>query len=530
MINEAQFENFVADKRGFFQSVRTLDEARVRAYDKDHHYGFVATNEKLITEEFNLLFKKLREEEADQDVFWFYCYYCCIMLQNYYLAYGQKAKANEYLKLKIQIKSRCANGVYPKEKANTDSFITYLAKSLVAGLVDLVHAPTQASKIRDYISFANLSRIYWIFCRLSLTKSFLIALDWKWLDKLEAVLGKKIDVDNIITNLEIPTEFLKVLSVGFYVARFIINAGMLIKHVCFPSEQEKQLDWKKRFANELYKRHGDLINDLVWGPGNLITNYNKIVHLTAPAAGWLLVGFLFFDLALIIWRRHLAEKEYLTKRLQLTKDLEFYENKLRPMPDLSYMTSEELKNLHEERAIYSEHCRLLGGEIKDLDIKWEAKKDTYWFNATAAILLIVGFSASMVFSSPVMVLACYVMCVFAASIYLSDGAYNIYKEKQIILREAERENKNQPKALKNYIEARNEFYLTMARNVILPGLVIATFAICWQAALVLAAVYLCYQLVTAYNKHEESKKKTAELPEEEEFEEPELEQGCLCFG
>ncbi|MBA2710906.1 MAG: hypothetical protein H0U57_09975 [Tatlockia sp.] len=527
MVNEAQFEKFVADKRSFFANIKTLEDAKNRAYDKNHHYGFVATNEKLLTEEFNLLFNRLRKEETNQDIFWFYSYYCCIMLQNYHLAYGQKTKANDYLKLKIQIKKRCANGVYPKEKPNDDSFITFLAKKLIAGLVELVRLPMHPSKIRDYISFANINRIYWIFCRLSLTKTFLLACDWNWLDKLETLLSKKIDVDNIISNWEIPSEFFKFLSVGFYVARFIINAGMILKHVCYPSENEKHLSWKKRFSNEIYKRHGDLINDLVWGPGNLITNYNQFFHIAAPFAGWIVVGFLFFDLGLIIWRRHLAEKEYLIKRLQLTKDLEFYQNLLRIMPNLTMMTEENLRNLIKERAMYEEHCRLLNGQILDISVKWQAKDATYWFNSSAALLLIVGFSASMVFSSPVMILASYLICVFAVSIYLSEGAYNNYKEKEFYLRHAELENTNQPQALENYQIARNDFYLTMAKNVILPGLVIATFAICWQAALVLAAVYLCYQLYCAYSNFSASKNISDPVDKEEYLEEQEQ---SLCFG
>ncbi len=526
MVDEVQFELFAADKRGFFANVKKLEDAKKRAYDKNHHYGFVASNEKLITEEFTLLFDRLKEEETNQDIFWFYCYYCCIMLRNYHLAYGHKTKANDYLKLKIQIKNRCANGIYPKEKPNDDSFITYLAKKIIAGLVELVRLPTQPSKIRDYISYANISRIYWIFCRLSLTKTFLLACDWNWFDKLESLLGKKIDVDNIISNLEVPTEFFKFLSIGFYVVRFIINAGMIIKHVCYPSENEKHLDWKKRLNNEIYKRHGDLLNDLVWGAGNFITNYNQFVHIAAPLAGWIVVGFLFFDLALIIWRRYLAKKEYLTKRLQLTNDLEFYQNLLRLMPDISILSKEELKNLIKERAIYEEHCRLLNGQILDLTIKWQAKDETLWFSSTAALMLIVGFSASMVFSSPVMVLASYLICVFAVSIYLSEGAYNSYKKKEFYLRHAELENKNQPKALEDYKAARNEFYLTMTKNVILPGLVIATFAICWQAALVLAAVYLCYQLYSAYDKYS-ALKAASEPPKDEYFEEP---VETLCFG
>lgn len=515
MVDETQFEKFVADKRGFFASIKTIDDAKARAYDKHHRYDFVATNEKFIVEEFELLIKRLRKEETNQEIFWLYCYYCCIMLQNYHLAYGQKEKADSYLKLRIEIKKRCVYGVYPLKKANNDSFITYLCKRIVAGLVEMVRIPFESSKIRDQISFANISRIYWVFCRLMLTKAFLVAWELDWFEKLENLLGTPIDVDEILSNLEIPTEFFKGLSVGFFAARFIINAGTLIKHVFYPSAEEKHLDITTRFINELYKRHADLLNDFVWGPANLLTNYNHLFHIAAPVAGWLVVVFLVFDFGLIFWRRYLAEKEYLAKRLQLTNDLGYYQAKLQDKPNLSILNKMELIKLIEERMVFEEHCRLLSGQIKDLDIKWQAKDSTFWFNASAAFLLIIGFSASMIVSSPVLAMACYAIGVIAVSIYLSADSYNNYKEKEFYLDDALLENKNLPQALSEYRTARTDFYLTIAKNVILPSLIITTFALCWQAALVLAAVYLCYQLAKAYSTYLDSKPPVVDPSEEE---------------
>lgn len=532
MVYEKKFVPFSTDKRKFFSSIRSLDEAKARAQDKHHNYGFVATNEKLIREEFNLLFDRLQKDAVDQDIFWFYCYYCCIMLQNYHQAYGQKGKADEFLKLRKKIRKRCTDDerMFPKDPAYEDSFITYLAKAIGDGLVDLVTTPIHVSKIKDKISLANVYRIYWFFCRTAITKSFLLARELEVIDRIGSVLGKKINVDNIISIIEGPNEVFRALSVGFFAARFIMNAGMLIKHVFFPNNKEKALAWHKRLANEMYKRHADFLNDLVWGTVNLVTNYNQLFHIAAPTASWMVAGFLFFDFCLILWKRHLAEREYLVKRSQLVSDLNHYQAILKQQPNTVGLNEEALRQIIAERTIQEEQCRILTGQIKQLDISWQAKNATYWFNACAALLLMTGFAASMIVSPPVMVLACYMLCTFAVAMYLSDGAYNNYKEKSLLLKQARMENKDTREASAACRQAALAFGMTMGKNVLLPALFIATFAICWQAALVLTAAYLAYQLWSAYSKHAESKAKSKCQPEkvvEEAVEDP-IESNLCC--
>ena len=58
-----------------------------------------------------------------------------------------------------------------------------------------------------------------------------------------------------------------------------------------------------------------------------------------------------------------------------------------------------------------------------------------------------GFTASMIFTAPLMVFACYVICTFAAAMYLSDTVYHSYVEKKLELQQANRENKNLQKRL-----------------------------------------------------------------------------------
>ncbi|CDZ76171.1 hypothetical protein BN59_00437 [Legionella massiliensis] len=500
-VKEAQFIDVAFDKRDFFATVTSIDEARMRANDEEHNYDFVGTNIKLIRQEFELYYNLLLENDVNHDIFWFYCYYCCIMLQNYHQAYGQKEEAKKFLKLRIQIRKRCITGEYPKDPKSNDSFIAYLAKAIAAGLVDWLTTPTKISKIKDTVAFANISRIYWFFCRTSITKSFLLARDLDLIDRIGSVFGKKIDVDGIINTLEKPNAVLRVLSVGFFAARFIINGGTILKHVLFPSKQEQALHWYTRLANDFYDLHPEMLNDIVWGTVNFLTNYNELVHIAGPTAGWIVAGFLFFDFCLILWKRHLAKREYEVKRTQLCSDLQYYQDLAERIPNTEGLGAEELNDLLDEKTMLAEHCRLLNEQIKRLDIQWQAKSATYWFNASAALLLMAGFSASMIFSPPIMVLACYMLCTFAVAMYLSDGAYNKYKEKSLLLDNAGFENLNYDKYLAEYKQARNDFYLTMAKNVVMPALLITMIAVCWQAAVAVALLYIGYQLLSSASKH-----------------------------
>ncbi|ASQ44581.1 hypothetical protein [Legionella clemsonensis] len=459
-----------------------------------HDFGFLATNKLLIEQEFEQLFATLKHRGLYSDEFRFYCYYCCTMLKQYYQVYDQESKIKQYEKLLADLNEVCLEGKLPIAAVNREGFFTALGKQIAADLTDLINTPRKLSKLRDKVAVSNLNRIYWFFCRTTIKDTLILAKDLKWLEKLGSILGKEVNVDDIVHILETPNGILRFLSVGFFAVRFIMNAGMLLKHVLAPTPQEKQLNWKKRFANEIYKRHATFLNDIVWGTVNCLTNYNEAFGISAPVAGWVVAGFMFFDICLILWRRHLEEKEYLIKRSQYLTELEMLTGKL----------SGELSL--EERRQLDKHYLVTKEQLDQLELSWKANNATYLFNATAAFLLMAGFSASMLFTPAVTVLGCYMLCTFAVAMYLSDGAYREYKEKSLLLEHAQLVNQGEKAAFKAYQTARNDFAFTLAKNAILPALLIATFAVCWQAALVLAVAYAGVELYRAYNKHTEAQK------------------------
>ena len=489
MVDQASFRLFAKDKHKFFNKVTTIEQAKERALNEKHNYAFIAPNLMLIEEEFNQLFTRLQEKDVDREIFWFYCYYCCLMLQTYYHAYEQYGKAKEFEEKAQLIEAHCRGEEPPAQPIDDDSFIKHLGKSIVAGLKDLLTTPFHVAKSKEKIGFANILRIYWVFCRLTITQFLLFAQELKWIDKIGALLGKEIDVKDIVSNLGIFGSIFRGLSVAYFVGRLILNLGMIIKHVYLPSEGEKDLNKSERMFLELRKRRGQLINDVFWAHTNLFTNYNDLFLIPASVAGWVVAGGLCFDFAVILLLRVLAQRDYETKRAQYRTDIDKLRNLL----------TRELE--FDKRKETEEFLALTIDQMELLDISWQAKDSAFWFNAVAALLLAAGFSASMILTPPVAILGCYALCMFAVAMYLSADSYGNYREKSHLLDRAKIHDKGVDKAMEEYQAARNEFILTMIKKVVLPTLFITTFAICWQAALVLVALYIGYELWNAYSKH-----------------------------
>ncbi|WP_419419721.1 hypothetical protein ACNVED_14675 [Legionella sp. D16C41] len=494
-----QYAAFRDDKYNFFQTNSAGSIAQIERRAKEKSFKFLSDNKNLIEQEFKQLYAVLSKDKDKQEEFWLYCYYCCAMLEAYYLDYRQPAKVEEYCKLRKQIASRLGGQSTSIETTQTKSagFVKKLGEKVGSDLKEMTTSVAHASKLRGEIGLLNLYRLYWTFCRLTLTRSFQhLAKNTQLLELLSKWINRPIDVDNVVKQLEIPNEVLRFLSVGFFASRFIINAGTLIKHTFVPSDAEKEFTTWQRFTKELSKRHPEFLNDFVWGTVNALTNFNEFSHIPATTAGWITAGFLLFDVALLLWRRHLAEREYLLKKAEYKEELNHYENLL-----INADNKNEILNL-------KKHCDLIKAQQQELELTWQASNATFLFNTAAAVLFAAGFSAAMVVGFPVLVPVAYAACTVAAAMYLSDSSYNQYKDKKLRFIQAQVDNAGEASlaiALKDYQDARNDFILTIAKNAVLPALTITMFAICWEAALVFTAVYMTYKLYEAYEKHKATK-------------------------
>jgi len=470
---DMQYRAFVDDKLTFFEEVDSIDQAGVRAAKQN--YKFLTTHRSLIGEEFRQLFALLEKDGENRDKFWLYCYYCSQMLAAYYQGYGKFDEAKKYRDYSSRIQ-QYANGSNQKvagpSEAATETFIRSLQQHIGASIVELTAVPQHTSKIRDWLSITNITRIQIVFCRLTVKQSLLVAQNLHWLEKFERFTGTHIDVNAMVSVLDSPTGLFNILSVGIFVARFMINAGMLLKHTFMPSEAETDLSLSERFNNELNKRHCDLLNDVVWGSVNGLTNYAQYFNIAAPTASCILAGFLGFDVAMMMYRRHLAENDYLSKRTQ-------YNYELAQLPDDAY-----------------EKMTMLQAQLAALDLSWQVTNATCWFNVTAAALLMSGFSASLMLTTPVVAPVCFLVGAIAVSMYLSADLYGSYHEKSL-LKEIDPDNGD---ALQAVSEARNELLLSMAKNTFMPILFLTTVAVSLPAALVLTTLYIGYQCAPAAPK------------------------------
>ena len=494
MLYSARYKAFLTDKQGFF-SVGNHSSDRVKALAKDKSFSFLANNRLLIEEEFNQMFASLKRQGRSRKEFWLYCYYCCTMLESYYESYDKQDKAADYRSLGLKLKQCCDTGKFPTNQVES------LQKKIATDLGSLASTPMHTSKTRDWLGFTNIYRIHFVFCRLSIKQSLLALRELKWLEKLDQLLGRRTDVDGMVSMINSPAAVFNALSVGIFAARFIINAGLLLKHTFSTSAAEMSLSKTERFYQELYARHAVMANDLVWGVVNLFSNYAAFFHISAPVAGWLTAGFMIFDVSLLIWRRAIAEQDYLLKKEQYKYEITNYNTQ-----------RQALSNAHADD---DKHCKMLEEQLIQLEISWHATSAAYLFNVAAAVLLMAGFSISMLLATPAAIVACYFVCTIAVAMYLTADIYGKYKEKSLVLELMVLDEYDRAKALLDMQSARNDFIIAMAKTIIMPLFIVTTFAVCWQAALLLAAVYVGYEATRGYFKEESMEKETLPLHDPE---------------
>lgn len=607
MVYSSQNVAFRRDKYQFFAEMTpkraTLShlsaiERRVQAID----YSFLLKHQPTLETEFNDLFKLLQKQETENtEQFWFYCYYCASLLEEFHRAYDQNEKAEYYSSVKAQIKNRFIK-LGASDNKEEQGFIRSLYESFLSSIRSILKMPLHLAELRDGVVYANMCRLYWAFCKLTLIQGLTAASELHVIEKIDAILGTHTDVNKIISTLQAPTGVINYFSVGFFLARFMIDGGLLIKHTFFPTAMEKsrehgcevsrlsrlpgvasveayrtnyilieneteagalfyipsqgkafklkmtqgnlaslkQLLGKKnhlrmtaqqvnevitkfcghapettsrlqRFKHELYKRHCNFANDLVWATVNFLSNFNQVVHISNPVAGYLTAVFLIFDLGLTLYKCNLAKKEVLYKKSQYLEELAQYHdlNQCSGMPTEQRLT----------------HIAFLNKQLVELELNWKAKEASFYFAAAAAAILMLGFTVAILVSAPLLMAVSFFVCTIAIAMYFSVGGFAKLKEKSLRLEQAELTGEHLAFSLKEYKSARNNFIFTMTKNTIVPLLLITTYAIYWPAALALTAVYLGYELFHAYQQHNDAKsvkQLTYEKPKEEppiEFEE-----------
>lgn len=587
MVYASQNAAFRRDKHQFFSQIATSGKTNSKIQIIENRvdtigYTFLLENKTTLETEFTEMFGILQKQhDENKEIFWLYCYYCASLLEAFHRAYLQPGKEAEYATIKQQIKDRLQNKTKPK--VPDASFTELLYDSFLNGFKNFTKSPWHVSQIRDYVAYANLCRIYWAFCRMTMTQGFTLAKNFQLIESLDVILGTHTDVDQIISAFQVPTKVINFFSVGFFLIRFMIDGGLLLRHTFFPTELEKgaangceisQMEYLPgaasieeyrnsyilvqeekdkdmdlfyipisgkpikliikdrdklqsqlsgrlensesirltakevqefittqtdhipevttaydRFKHELYKRHCNFANDMIWAVVNGLSNFNNLLNISGPAAGYLTAVFLTFDVCMTLYKCNLAKQEYLAKKSQYLSEIEDYNN-----PQLFKKMSSSQRLIHID---------MLNKQLIELEINWKTKEATFHFVAAAAALLMMGFTAAILVSPPFVVLASFFVCTIAVAMYLSTGTYSTYKEKELYLEQAQLTGKNLAVSSKEFETARSDFIFTLLKNAIVPTVLISTFAIYWPAALLLTAIYLGTELFHANSQHSE---------------------------
>lgn len=478
---------FVEDKQNFLKNIAQNDLQYEQASDKlnateallhQKDYLFLSFNSKLIEQEFDHLFKTLKKraghsDRKEEQAFWLYCYYCSKLLEAYFKAYGKLKEAEEYSLLAQLIEERYTSGQFsPAPRLAYEPFLNQVARKIRETLTGFCNSVQHISIIRNKAALTNIYRIYWVFCRLTVKQSLLLMKGSNWLKQFDLLLNQHTKIDAFISNIEAPNFILKYASIGLFATRFIIHAGMLTKHVFFPNEQERLLSKRQRFYQEFNKRHADFLNDLLWGTVNGLTNFSATSAINPLLANWMIACFMSFDACLLLYRRRQACLDYQLKKKQYEHELDTTEDR-----ELIALTEEQLDLLN---------------------INWQATSATYYFNVSAALLMMSGFTASLLLTQASLILLSYFACTVAVSMYLTNNEFFNYQEKKLLSHAA-------PEDLDRQLEssqAQSEFFKAVSKQCLLPISALVLCALTWEAVLLLTVLVLTYKVYQAMPEQE----------------------------
>lgn len=493
-----QYRAFYRDKNAFFvESNMTVEKASDIA--RARPYQFLAENRSLIEAEYNHLKTLLQKNGENRQAYWLHCYYCCVLLRHYYAKHDQKEKAKSYRLQSEEIKKMIEESESRLSNDVNDS------------------TTNTAKKISGQ---SNMQRLAFTFSRLTVKNAILMANDLLWLEQLDQLLGIRSDINDISAAIDSPGSVFNFLSVGLFGFRLAVNFGMVLKHTFDPTKAEEELTTCERLWKELGDRHYQLLNDLAWGTVNLFCNYNELMNISSATASWLTVAFLVFDLSLLLIEHHLKEQAYLTKKAQYKKEIEHYQH----LSDDDSLTIEQLRE-------YIQHIEVLNEQLMQLEASWINDSASLHCDIAAAILLGAGFTASLLFASPAVVIASYFACTIAVAMYISDGAWGNFQKQCFMLQQAEIAEKGIGDAQKNKNEALIDFIKSMVKNTVVPMVIMTALAFYWPAAVVLAVGYFVHEAGWLQGKSSPSqselvKAETKQLSSSDDSEDEDEDKSC----
>lgn len=478
-------------------------------------------------------------------------FYYATVMQEHYKRYDHKEKIKQYEEMAdeaeqfikkmmlvdknindIKALSIASQKMAKTEKEEQSHFMIYLireaAKDTQNLLKNIKDGLLRTSKWRDALNAVNMQRIYWIFChfvmsqlqhmaiKIQLQLTHLFHKDMSWLLAHADKLGKMMDG---------PKDFLNVLSVALFGIRFVIDVLMIIKHASdyFSTDKEKEVGQKARAWAEFEKRFFDMANNVVWGTANLLTNYNKLFHISDPIAMQIVAALLVFDALLIVLRLLKAQRQYRSNRMALLIERKALENELGKIKRDLLAKSRVSDDDAEKQALLNEKQRLLDElkinrlQIKALDDNWAVQKASYEYYIIAAVILCASFAATLFAVPPAGVLVCYIVGIAAMAMYLSVDQYSDFVAKKKKYEDAKEKFDSQKatkedtielqRLKKDFIKAKRTWQFAMVEKTVVPTIIMIAFASnVFVGAGVLGLYLLCKLSLKVYHKYQARQK------------------------
>lgn len=335
--------------------------------------------------------------------------------------------------------------------------------------------PTSIDHSKHVLGELNNRRLQIVFSRLTVQEFLIYLKKQKLLNDLEKFLHQEVNV----VRLNILNNTFNVLSVGIYALRFFLNIGVCIQKVVNNPENTDFKTGLKLFGKELYDIHPELLNDLVWGTINALTNFAYLFKIASPIANILVGAFLCFDIWLLGHRLWFKNKKYPQEKARKEKEI---------AECLQLNTQESLKRAKE-----------LQQELEEMPIDLEVYKNTIIYLITGAALLCCGFALAVLLTFPGAQPLAFFICTVGIAFYLSGDNFAKYNKAKLLLDE----NPEDLKLKENADKARTEVICSFIKNLFIPTLMLTVFTLYWPAGVVLLVAYLIYEYCDRASKNQE---------------------------
>ncbi|WP_367608036.1 hypothetical protein [Legionella sp. W05-934-2] len=484
---------FYAHKKSFFDG-SAKNEVRYAALLSDHMTSSeLFVNQDVIHQEFDDLSAVLDTMNVDENTeqFFYFSLYCCYLLEKYHAACGDFYKTQHY-KQKAQALIDKLNRVENVQNVEQrKQFLAALSQTFQDTWDEAKQSVLNPGKFAQTIGYINLSRIVLVLSRLSLSQVFVVLEENKILEKLGKLLNRNITSAEIIAKMGTVSGLFNALSVIMFGSRLVRNLAATFYFTFCPTEEAKKAlpDVLSRLYHQLYQKKGALLNDSVWVVINGVTNY-QLFGMSAFASMGITAGFMFFDVAVLLYLKYCDEQVYIKKQQQ-------YDQEIKAL--LDSLSAQSLSEVEKNSLLMQ--LKVLEKQKMYNQINWRQTAAVYNFQTLAALMLGTGFSFSILVASPIVVIACYSICLVAVSMILAGNDYGKLQAIKGKIEHADALELDKAVLEKEYQQARQDLVKNLVKNTVVPSILIGTFLVCWEAALVLTVSYLVVEGFKYYQQH-----------------------------